>query len=245
MDLSEFDNRQVKRHPWETARLEALSAILRPHLFNGIKVLDVGCGDGFISRGLFGQLQAKEITAVDIHLSDEQILEFNKVSAGIDYTRVLPDNGTFNLALLLDVVEHVEDDVDFLAAIVTRYLAAGDKLLLTAPAFQTLYGPHDVILGHHRRYHLHELEALARSAGLTIISSGYLFASLVVPKYLLCNLLKIGRYAEGVGQWDGGRMLTGILEGLLNLDNSLLLLLARYGIKIPGLSGWALCAKQA
>jgi len=244
MDLKEFNTTCAMRHPWETARLKALATILRPHLFNEIKVLDVGCGDGFISRGLFSSLQTKNITAVDINLSDSQLSEFNLESSEIKYSRDLPDNGTFDLVLLLDVVEHIDDDVSFLADIVRRYLSKGGKMLLTVPAFQSIYGQHDINLGHYRRYSLQELENLAESAGLVIISSGYLFASLLLPKYLLCSLLKIDRYTEGVGRWTGGRFLTSMLESLLNLDNRLLLFLSRFGMKIPGLTGWILCEKR-
>lgn len=244
MDLSEFYNGNVIRHPWETARLKALAAILRPHLFEKIKVLDVGCGDGFISTGLFSHLQAKKITAVDIHLSDEQIDEFNRVSNDISYTRDIPDNAEFDLVLLLDVLEHVKDDAGFLAGIVENQLQSSGRILITAPAFQSIYGQHDLNLGHYRRYHLQALQQLAESAGLVVISSGYLFASLLLPKYILCSLLKIDRYAEGVGQWSGGRFITALLESLLNLDNRFLLSLSRFGIKFPGLTGWVLCEKQ-
>lgn len=244
MDLKEFNNTYANRHPWETARLKALSLILNSHLFSKIKALDVGCGDGFISQGLFSSLQTKEITAVDINLSDDQLLKFNSGSDGITYSRELPADGKFDLVLLLDVLEHVENDISFLKDIVRRYLSKGGKMLLTVPAFQSIYGQHDINLGHYRRYRLQELEPLAVSAGLGIISSGYLFASLLLPKYILCSVLKIDRYAEGVGQWTGGRFLTGMLESLLNLDNRLLLSLSRFGIRIPGLTGWVLCEKQ-
>ncbi len=181
MDLKEFDKTKANRHPWETARLRALSTILRPHLFNGVKILDVGCGDGFISRGLFSHLQIKEITAVDVHLSDKQLLEFNNSSNQMAYMRELPDSGTFDLVLLLDVLEHVKDDAIFFSDIVRRHMSKGDKILLTVPAFQSIYGYHDVNLGHYRRYNLNELESLAISGGIKILSSGYLFASLLLP----------------------------------------------------------------
>jgi SAM-dependent methyltransferase len=244
MDLKEFDKTKANRHPWETARLRALSTILRPHLFNGVKILDVGCGDGFISRGLFSHLQIKEITAVDVHLSDKQLLEFNNSSNQMAYMRELPDSGTFDLVLLLDVLEHVKDDAIFFSDIVRRHMSKGDKILLTVPAFQSIYGYHDVNLGHYRRYNLNELESLAISGGIKILSSGYLFASLLLPKYFLCKLFNIGRVSEGVGQWTGGRYLTYILNCFLNIDNSLLLFLSRIGIKLPGLTGWVLCEKQ-
>jgi SAM-dependent methyltransferase len=243
MDLKELDN-TISRHPWETARLKAISSILRPHLFDGIKVLDVGCGDGFISRELFSHLHSKEITAVDIHLSAEQLLKFNNSSGGILYFREFPENRIFDLVLLLDVLEHVEEDVSFLSNVVKRYLSKGKKILLTVPAFQSIFGSHDVNLGHYRRYSLKEIEAIAGSSGLKIISSGYLFSSLLLPKYILCTVLKIDRYTGGVGHWDGGRLVSGIWESLLNLDNSLLISLSRFGIRIPGLTGWVLCEKQ-
>jgi hypothetical protein len=160
------------------------------------------------------------------------------------YTRELPDRGTFDLVLLLDVLEHVQDDTIFLTDIIKRYLSKGDKVLLTVPAFQSIYGYHDVKLGHYRRYNLQELGSLAMSGGLKTISSGYLFASLLLPKYVLCKLFNIERVSEGVGQWAGGRCLTGILESFLNIDNSLLIFLSSIGIKVPGLTGWVLCEKQ-
>lgn len=243
MDLKEFNSLSVSRHPWETARLKALSEVLHPYLFNDIKVLDVGCGDGFISENLFSRLQAKEVTAVDINLSDNQLLQFNESGIGIRYVRELPDNGAYDLCMLLDVLEHVESDADFLFGIVNRYMDRKSKILITVPAFQAIYGRHDVNLGHFRRYSLRELESLVQSGGLRILSSGYLFASLLFPKYILCNLLNVGGYSEGVGQWQGGRFLTAILEKLLTLDNSLLIALSRLGVKIPGLTGWVLCEK--
>ena len=244
MDLKEVDNTINRRHPWETARLKALSSILHPFLFNGIEIMDVGCGDGFIARGLFSNLQVKKITAVDIHLSDDQLQEFNQVSDEITYTREIPDSGEFDLVLLLDVLEHIKDDAGFLEGIVKRQLHERGRILITVPAFQSIYGQHDINLGHYRRYNLQRLECLATTAGLKIVSSGYLFATLLIPKYILCSLLKISSVAEGVGKWTGGRVLTGILETFLNLDNRLLLFLARFGIKLPGLTGWVLCEKQ-
>jgi len=140
MDLREFGKNRANRHPWETARLKALAAILRPHLFERIKVLDVGCGDGFISTWLFSHLRTKKITAVDIHLSDDQLQEFNQVSDEITYTREIPDNAEFDLVLLLDVLEHVKDDAGFLAAIVEDQLQSSGRILITVPAFQAIFG---------------------------------------------------------------------------------------------------------
>jgi SAM-dependent methyltransferase len=56
-----------------------------------------------------------------------------------------------DLALLLDVIEHVPDD----AALVREAVASlrpGGYLLVTVPAGMELWSPHDEVFGHYRRY---------------------------------------------------------------------------------------------
>lgn len=244
MDLKELYNIQAKRHPWETARLKAVRRILSAYLFEGIKVLDLGCGDGYISRSLFSHLRNKEITAVDIHFSDEQILSLNNLSCGIKYQKEMPVEGVYDLILLLDVLEHVEHDQSFLAHLVGKYSPPQGKIMITVPAFQSIYGRHDAFLGHYRRYHLKGLEEMITACGLKVLSSGYLFFSLLLPKLVLYKLLKTGKGTEGVGNWSRGQGVTNFIERILNMDNRLLISAGRLGIKIPGLTGWVLCEKR-
>ena len=244
MDLREIVDIHARRHPWETARLKAIRNILRPHFFEGMRVIDVGCGDGFVCGNLFASLRSKEITAVDIHLSDALLCELANGANGITYQREMPDKGAFDLMLLLDVIEHVERDREFVRGLVERYVAGNGKVLITVPAFQALLGRHDLFLGHYRRYNLAELVALATASGLAVISSGYLFFSLLLPKLLLFKLLAIGNAADGVGNWRGGKLATFLVEALLKIDNAILLAAGRMGVKIPGLTGWILCKKQ-
>lgn len=244
MDIKEIVDIHTRRHPWETARLTAIKNILKTHLFEGINVLDVGCGDGFISRSLFQNLKNKHITAVDIHLSDEMVFQLEKLACGITYTSEMPEGEGYDLVLLLDVIEHVEDDTKFLAGLMEKYIPVKSKIMITVPAFQAIYGRHDIFLGHYRRYNLQGLSELARACGLKIISSGYLFSSLLLPKYIFYKLLKTGRNPEGVGNWNKGLGVTRLIEIILNIENCLLISLSRRGIKIPGLTGWIVCEKQ-
>jgi len=50
-----------------------------------------------------------------------------------------------------DVLEHIEDEDAAIAAI-RKLLKPGGEAVLSVPAFQWLFGHHDVQLGHHRRY---------------------------------------------------------------------------------------------
>lgn len=243
MDLKELYDIRAQRHPWEKARLKAIQRILNDCAFEGIRVLDVGCGDGFVARGLFNHLEEKSITAVDIFLTDELIREIERVPGGVQYSNELPESGAFDLVLLLDVLEHMEDARGFLVDVVDRQLSKGGRLLITAPAFQFLHGRHDQFLGHYRRYGLQQLVALAKGGGLEVVSSGYLFMTLLLPKYFLYKLSNAGKEAEGVGRWHQGRVVTRIIEGMLDMDNRLLMATGRLGLKMPGLTGWVLCEK--
>jgi trans-aconitate methyltransferase len=204
----------------------------------------VGCGDGFVSMGLFNHLNDKKITAVDINLTDDKIIELNKLSIGINYLKELPTEGAYDIILLLDVLEHLEDDQRFLANLVDRYTAKGGIVMITVPAFQYIFSCHDVFLGHYRRYRLKEIENIAMASGLNVISSGYLFLSLLLPKLVYYKLLNSKKGSDGIGQWRRGRTISYLIESILNIDNNILMLAARYGVKIPGLTGWILCKKQ-
>lgn len=246
MDLREMRDPQPCRHPWETARAAAVAKMLGPFLHRGMSVLDLGCSDGYLSRTLFHRVAGGRVTAVDPNLTPGQLALLQEQGAGIDYRIELPPEGVrFDLTLLLDVLEHVPEDRAFLTQVVSRHAANGGHVLVTVPAYPALYSGHDFSLGHYRRYRLQELQGHLASAGLAVVASGHLFASLLFPKYLLFKLLDRSLGAAGVGCWLGGRILTALLEAWLKLENSAMILLARRGVRLPGLTAWALCVKKA
>ncbi len=53
---------------------------------------------------------------------------------------------------MLDVIEHVEDDVGFVRDVVDGSLAPGGWVLVSVPAYQSLFSSHDRALKHFRRY---------------------------------------------------------------------------------------------
>ena len=244
MDLKEARAGNRNRHPWETSRVDALQQILSDFLTLGMRVLDVGCGDGFVAETLCQEIPGLKITAVDTNLSDQQLGEFAATKAGISFRKELPDEGEFNLVLLLDVMEHVEKDVAFLKGIADRHLAGKGSALITVPAFQAIFSGHDVFLGHYRRYSLAQLLRVVEAAGLKPRRCGYLFFSLLLAKLVLLKLMKPADCSHGVGHWRRGVLVTSLVHLALKLDNKILLAAGRLGVKIPGLTGWVLCEKQ-
>jgi SAM-dependent methyltransferase len=73
--------------------------------------------------------------------------------------------GSYDLVAVLDVIEHVEDDVAALKAI-AKVLRPGGKILITVPAHQWMWSAHDVVNHHKRRYSKATLAASLEKAGL-------------------------------------------------------------------------------
>ena len=79
-----------------------------------------------------------------------------------------------DLVLMMDVLEHVDDDRGLLRHYAAK-VPSGAHFLVTVPAFRFLWSGHDVFLEHKRRYRLGEIEAAMRDAGLQVVRGAYYF----------------------------------------------------------------------
>jgi SAM-dependent methyltransferase len=80
--------------------------------------------------------------------------------------------GDFQMTCLFDVLEHIEDDDAFLGRL-GRTARPGHLLLLSVPACPFLFGPHDRLLHHYRRYSRRSLEELLRRNGYSILKASH------------------------------------------------------------------------
>jgi hypothetical protein len=125
-------------------------------------------------------------------------------------------------------------------------LQANGVVLVTAPCFQFLFTNHDRALLHFRRYSLGRLETVLRRNGYEVLRSGYLFASLILPRFVsrLAEVVRTaGNKQPGIGAWRAPGFVTRSIELVFRSENWILIRLARIGIKIPGLSAWTLCRR--
>jgi trans-aconitate methyltransferase len=212
-------------------------------------VLDVGCGDGYLVSALHEKHQFRRAIAQDIHLEDDLIKEITR--PGIDFVRTLAGiDYRADLILLLDVLEHVQTPVDLLKELTSERLVPGGHFVITVPAFQQIFTEHDRVLKHFRRYSMPQLLDEVKGAGLVVQKSGYLFASLLLPRVLAAVLERLGANgqdasSDGIGDWRGGERLTSMLHRALTFDNRLCLAARRYGVTVPGLTIWMTCQKPS
>jgi SAM-dependent methyltransferase len=150
------------RHWWFKARREIVLAFLdsRSALEPGSRIVDLGCGTG----GFLSALGDYPVTSEGFDGS-EQALELC-LSKGLSVKKgvlpgSIPADGRADIALMLDVLEHIEKDLDTLASCLSL-VRGGGHLLLTVPAHQWLWSGHDERHHHKRRY--------SRSGLLSLIS---------------------------------------------------------------------------
>jgi hypothetical protein len=90
---------------------------------------------------------------------------------------------TVEIALLLDVLEHVPDPGS-LVEDVRRILPALRALVITVPARPELWSDLDRRAGHRRRFRLAELSAVVIGAGYLVTDARYLFRLLYPAAWL-------------------------------------------------------------
>ena len=168
-------------HWWYRARREILSDYLARYaaLPRDARILEIGCGTGhnlpMLAR--FGAVEAIEIDPAARAIASERLGR----PVGDAPLPALPgiERGAYDLVAVLDVVEHIEDDVAALAAM-TTLLKPGGKILIAVPAHQWLWSAHDVVNHHHRRYSKRTLARAIADAGLKPARLTY-FNSLLFP----------------------------------------------------------------
>ena len=136
-------------------------------------ILDVGAGSGFFSAYLLETRPAREAWCVDTGYTEDR--DERRASKPLHFRRVI-GNCSADLVLMMDVLEHVDDDLGLLQSYVGR-MPHGARFLISVPAFPFLWSDHDEFLEHRRRYRLHEVETLTWRAGLITERGAYAFGS--------------------------------------------------------------------
>ena len=167
-------------HWWFKARRKIIGKFLSSHLKsdNPISILEIGCGSGGNLRLLssFGKLHAMELDGDALEAAkSRKICEVRKGSLPAD----VPFTEKFDLICLFDVLEHIDDEHAALCRI-QGMLTPNGRLLLTVPAFMSLWSAHDRALNHKRRYRRDQVTGIVRKAAFGISYSTY-FNTILFP----------------------------------------------------------------
>ena len=167
-------------HWWYRARRDILHDLLvRAKLPPTARILEIGCGTGhnLPMLGQFGTVEAIEIDPAARAIASERLGR----PAGDAPLPTLPgiERGAYDLVAVLDVIEHIADDVAALRAIADT-LKPGGRILATVPAHPWMWSAHDVVNHHHRRYTKASFRKAVAAAGLKVDGLGW-FNSLLFP----------------------------------------------------------------
>jgi SAM-dependent methyltransferase len=180
-------HRAEDRHWWYRGRRTVIERVLDGlDLPPGARILDAGCGSGrnMVELARRGTVTGVELSPTSVCLARERGV--GEVIEGSVLDMPFADD-SFELAVSLDVVEHLEDDVAALREL-RRVVVPGGALVVTVPAYQWLWSGHDVINHHHRRYTRRSLQSVAERAGWRQERTTY-FNSLLLPAAILLRVL--------------------------------------------------------
>jgi 2-polyprenyl-3-methyl-5-hydroxy-6-metoxy-1,4-benzoquinol methylase len=189
----------------QTDTLEILSAaehynrwifsVFQPYL--GPRILEVGCGIGTYTQMLLDTAPVNEV--ISLEMQPDYIERLNariSVPAAKHLTarcqNILEDTTGLeglNGVMMLNVLEHIEDDAHCLG-VLKGLLDPGGKLLILVPALPWLYSDYDRSISHYRRYTKKSLKAVVEGQGFQIQKLQYFNALGIAGWWVRFCLLK-------------------------------------------------------
>lgn len=186
-----------QRHWWFSARRIILDKLISSlPLPEYAQILEAGCGTGgnLAMLARHGQVYGME--------TNEQALDLaaakgsGRIAAGRLPEPIPFADQKFDLITLLDVLEHLDEDVAALSALRAR-LKPGGWLLITVPAYPFLWSLHDELHHHKRRYVARGLRTVIQDSGLRVQYLSY-FNTWLFPLVATARLCGTGSRRSGV-----------------------------------------------
>lgn len=180
----------------------AIRAMLQKQGIRPEKVIDIGCGTGRNSVAFDPRDASSSYIGIEpAHLSFEPsgFGSSRLVRLAVETVFVEDTNGPADLVALIDVLEHLPEDLALNA--VRRLLSPDGNLLITVPAYSFLWGKSDEDAGHLRRYTLKTLKATLNRHGFTVVSWNHYFFFAFFPLLVVSFFQRhFGRGQKGKGE---------------------------------------------
>jgi SAM-dependent methyltransferase len=199
---------------WHRARQAIVTRLLKRYGRGAEdRVLDVGCGAGATTIALrsSGRVLGVDFGPEAVSAARGRGLEVARMEAG----GLAVQDGAFDVAVALDVLEHLDDD-GAAARELHRALRPGGRLLVTVPAYQWLWSSHDEALGHRRRYRRGQLRAVLEAAGFDVALCAYVMTAALPPAVLIRMLERARSRPRSTPDSESGYVrIPGFLNTLL------------------------------
>jgi len=143
------------------------------------KILDLGCGLGYLGSHY---IKNNDVYFADVAQSDLEKIKAKpdrKFAINLDHSLPFKEE-FFDYIFCVDVLEHINND-ELVLKNIYKVLKTNGKFVVIVPAYHWLYGHHDKIANHYRRYNSGELEKKAEQIGFQTMFSKYIFPLMLIP----------------------------------------------------------------
>jgi len=161
---------------WANTRLKIIDRLIK---CQNKKILDLGCGLGYLG---LNYTKNNDVYFADIAQSDLEKIKVKpdkKFIINLDYPLPFKEN-FFDYIFCADVLEHISND-ELVLKNIYKILKTNGEFIVIVPAYHWLYGHHDKIANHYRRYSNGELEKKTEQIGFQVMFSKYIFPLMLIP----------------------------------------------------------------
>ena len=205
-------------------------------------ILDVGCGTGMNYKALknFGTVYSLDLDKIAVNIYKKKRIK--NVFLGDAQNMKMFKANQFDVLCVIELIEHLPKDTLFLKE-AHRVLKKQGLLLLTAPAFKSLWSEDDKLAHHYRRYNIKHLgNMLSKEFKMNLISYRYFFVfpfSVLLFAVMWFKRVFTGKSKSSLAFTPG--FLNSLLKGVMRFENTLI----SKNIKLPfGVGIVALCEKR-
>lgn len=228
-----------KGHFWFESRNKIIIYFMNKYLssLSNPKILEVGCGTGFVLEGLAKSNSNYELSGTELYLeglrfarSRSPHLTFFQSDA-----RALPFKEAYDAICAFDVVEHIEEDIDTLKSFHESLKPSG-LLFLSVPQHMWLWSFEDEAACHKRRYTYAEMAQKLEDCGF-ILKRSTSFVFFLLPLMYINRKQK--KKDVALNEFKISKTLNMLLSYAMKLDEMLI----KLGLSLP-VGGSLFCIAQ-
>jgi len=219
------------RHFWFRERNRLIIWAIEKYFSGAKKFLEIGCGSGFVLRGIEDSLPEMHLygSEISVHGLTFASQRLRRAELFQMDAREIPFEGEFDAIGAFDVLEHILQDREVLEQMY-QSVQVGGGILLTVPMHPMLWSPTDDYYHHMRRYRLRELVGKVTGSGFSVVKT-IPFVSFLFPLMILSRLkLKILKNRhDPLSEMKVGDLSNAILERVMKFESRFI----RSGLGMP------------